>query len=191
MGLYEILTNRSAVWILKVLHDNEVHKKAYMIRSSDLAHASNPPKLPEDAISVLQSHNLISTEMINDERIFSITQKGAKFIETFDQLVSVMNHKVQMQIKQPAQQKVRVEYGLNAFEKKILESIMILQKKKKSQYLELGEVSHHMYKTKRTPPTVSKAVNSLHDLNLIEKKKSGEKFSVALTPSGLKVLGLQ
>lgn len=191
MGLYEVLTNRNAVWILKVLHDNEVHKKSYMIRSSDLAHSTNPPILPEDAISVLQSHNLISTEMINGERIFSITQKGAKFIESFDQLVSVMNHKASVPIHQPAQQKVRVEYGLNDFEKKIMETIMVLQKKKKSQYLELGDVSHHMYKTKRTPPTVSKAVNNLSDLNLVEKKKSGEKFSVALTPSGLKVLGLQ
>ena len=181
--LYDILKNRSAVWLLKVLHDNEVYQKSYSLSHSELLFRSTFDSIDDSDLFLLESHGLIGIEENDGEKSYSITQQGIRFIKALDQLKAVLEHK-----HVDVEKKVNIKYDLHDMEKKILLTMHQLSKGKKGSSIELTDVSKKLYRLKRVPPNVAKHADNLHKLNLIEKKKKGNKLSVALTMTGMRVL---
>ncbi len=183
MALYDILRNRTAVWLLKVLHDNEVYRKSYSLSAEDLAFRAMLNGLDQTDLMLLEGHGLIGVERHDGRASYTITHKGIKFVQTLDSLKNVLDNSHVAQEK-----KVNVKYDLHDMEKKILLVLHQLSKGKHGHSVELTDVSKKLYKSKRVPPNVAKHADNLSKLNLIDKRKKGEKMSVALTMTGMRVL---
>jgi len=174
--LYDILKNRAAVNILKQLSENEF-RKAYTTPASDF-------RGDEEAISLLSAEKLI----YNEDSLLSISEKGKKFIEVFDNLVSVFNEKASE--KKPS---IAIEYGLSEFEKKIIFLLFRIQR-------ETGEDVPLLFLTQELFPyedagrrklRVSRELSKLEQLNLIKKIKKERNVFAQITESGMKVVKRQ
>ncbi len=184
MALYDILKNRTAVWILKTLHDNEVFRKSYSLSEHELVFRATLEHLDRADVSLLESHGLIGVEHSDGMKSYSITQKGIKFVKTLDQLKHVLENTVEVS----PEKKVNIKYDLHDMEKKILLTLHQLSKGRQGHSVELTDVSKKLYKLKRVPPNVAKHADNLSKMNLIEKKRKDDKMSVALTVTGMRVL---
>ena len=115
MGLYELLTDRAAINVLKALYDHEVREKAsYSTKLSLIKQRVGVPvSLP--SLQRLVGLELITMDLVEGEHILSLTNKGKEFIEVFDQLVELF-----MPHAKEEQKGVRVKYELTSQEKRIL-----------------------------------------------------------------------
>ena len=191
MGLFDILKDRGSVNILKQLYNQEVVlKTGYTMKISDIQRKIQFQNMTDSA-DILAKNGLISLEIVEKEHIVSITEKGKHFIEVFDQLVDLFN--VSKISGKPEGKSVKIKYNLVEIEKKIMVMVYKITKET-GRGVDLKTLTseiypYHDYKTR--VGTVSRYVNKLSDLKLIDKAKDGRSSTMKLTNTGFKVMNEQ
>ncbi|MEM4336705.1 MAG: hypothetical protein QXG86_01750 [Candidatus Woesearchaeota archaeon] len=182
--LYDVLSNRACVNILKIIYDNESqNKNVYSIKKSEILKKIKNKKDIEDAIITLSYEMLILKEEVEGELHISITEKGKRFIEIFDQLVSLMKDEP---ITRPS---VEIKYDLTEIEKKILGTLYRMQVESAKE-ISLSDLSRELYPYddyEKKKSKVSSALTRLQSLNLIRKIKNNRTVYASVTDSGEKV----
>jgi len=187
MTLHPILKERKCINILKVLYDNEVLNKKYSMGLSLILKRLSISD-PSSALLLLAEKGLITTDEAEDEKILSITNKGKEFIEAFDHLVEVVEGKRQKP------KSVFVRYELTTQEKKILVLSYNISKEIGSDFISVKALvmemfPHHDYNSR--VGIVSKSINRLVDLNLIEKLQQNDVNYIKVTLKGIKTIDEQ
>ncbi len=177
--LYQLLTDAQAIRILKLLYDEEfVKKENYALNLSEIA--SRPGFNGNLMLSIgsLDVAGLIQVDSLKEDKVLSITPKGRKFIEIFDQLRAVLLQKKQEKKKE---KRIQVKYELSSSEKKLID--VLKRVGKDGDPVEISELTIAMYpekghKKKRT--SVLRFVSRLEKLNLVEKIERGDELLVKL-----------
>ncbi len=177
--LYDLLTSRPAINILKKLSDKDKDKK-YAIKIRELA---GDYKKAEEAVKLLSERGLVYVE----DGLLSISEKGKKFIDIFDQLVDLSSQK-----EKKRETNVEIRYDLSDFEKKTLFMLLRLQQET-NRPVSLTTLSRELfpyenYEQKKT--RVSRQLNKLEHLNLVRKIKKREVMA-EVTDTGTKVVKRQ
>lgn len=198
--LYEVLNNRIAINMLKLLYEQELaDKKVYAAKLSELQGLLVLVEKPQEAVDLLQKGELVTTDVITgiktemmgeetketpyEETLVSITSKGKEFIETFDQLIEVYTGETVRKRKS----NVKIGYDLTTQEKRLLLATHNLAKENKKKFVPLKKVVQTLfpkqpYKKKAT--TTNRAVTKLEQLNLMHKKKQKKVMVVKVTDKG-------
>src|SRR3989344_2602691 len=121
--LFDVLSNRACVNVLKLLWDSEVAKKSsYSVKKSEILQIIKNKEAVEDAIITLYYEMLILKEEVEGELHLSITEKGKRFIAVFDQLVALMKDE-----QMPQNPAVEIKYDLTDSEEKVLTTLYHMQ----------------------------------------------------------------
>lgn len=190
MALYELLTDRAGINILKIVYNHEVREKAsYSTKLSAIKQRlSLPITLP--SLQRLAGMELITMDVVEGEHILSITNKGKEFIEIFDQLVELLQP-ADKQEQTPGRMNVRVKYELTSQEKRILILAYKMSKESGMPFIPLKALvtelyPHTDYRTKMS--TVSRYVTKLEEIQLMERKKEDRITLVKVTDRGFKTI---
>ena len=189
MALHEILNNRPAVNILKLLYDQEVVlKQGYTLKLSEVQKKLSYASKPINSAQILSKNGLLSLEPVEQDYVLSITEKGKHFIEVFDQLIDLMNPSQAVKKKS-----VSINYNLTDLEKNILVMIYKIYKEtgKGIQLKILTEELYPYQDSSKKMNAVSRYVNKLAELKLVEKKKEGRAVLLKVTNTGFKVINEQ
>jgi len=178
--LFDILTNRLAVNILKGLSESE-KKKEY---STNIHEITGSRESIEIAVILLASEGLIYRE----DLLLSISEKGKRFIDAFDKLVAIMKN-------EPAELKesVEIKYDLTDFEKKVLFTLFRLYQET-GEDVSLASLTEELFPYEnldRRKLRISKELKKLEQLNLAKKVKKERNVFAEITESGLKVIKRQ
>ncbi len=182
--LYDILNNRTAVRILKLLDDNERLNKSYSLSLAQVMRNLGLFLKPKNAIMLLKAHGLLIVEEGDEYRI-GITEKGKEFIALVDELVFLMRNKAEKR-RQPFE----IRYDLTQSEKRILLVLSKMQQEigNKVQLKNLMQelYPHDNYLKKQS--SISKELSKLEALHLIEKTRQGRFAFLRATDSGIRVV---
>lgn len=178
--LYDILSNRLAVNILKRLSENE-KKKDYSTNINEIV--GNRQSI-ETALSLLASEGLVYRE----EQVVSISEKGKRFIDSFDALVAVYRN-------EPAEKRgsIEIKYELTDFEKKILFLLFKLFSES-DEDISLSSLTQELFPYENVDKRklrVSRAISRLEQLNLARKIKKERNVFSRITETGIKVVKRQ
>ena len=91
MRLYELLQDRAAINVLKALYDTEVEQRSYSINMAVLQQRFSAFGSIPAATQRLLSTGLVGADEVNGDVVVSITARGKRFIEIFDQLSAALN----------------------------------------------------------------------------------------------------
>jgi len=183
--LYDVLSSRACVNLLKILYDNEVlRKNSYSLKKSDILQSIRDKGAVDSAIITLAYEALILKEEAEGELHISITEKGKKFIALFDQLVVLM--KEEEVISAP---KVEIKYDLTDAEKRILLTLYQMQKEtgKEISLSDLARELHPYEDYEKKKTKISNILTRLQEMNLAEKTKKERVVYASVTQSGEKV----
>lgn len=191
MSLFEILSKRAGINILKMLYDNEIlEKKSYTLKLSEIKQKLNLSKKPSETLLLLQQAKLIELETTSDssDMVLSITKKGRNFMENFKALKASFEA---TGVEKPIAD-YKIEYALTDLEKRILVLCYKLQKEKGGVVL-LNYLTQEVYPLNADSKvgTVSRYVAKLEKLNLMQKIKQNNKLHVEVTNSGERVVKQQ
>lgn len=178
--LYDILINRPAVNILKHLSEKD-KKKKYTADAKDIARQYKGSK---DALKLLSEHGLVYAE----DDLISISEKGKKFIEIFDQLTGLFRQK-----EEKRETNVEIHYEISDFEKKLLFMLLRLQQENR-QPVSLTQISRELFPYEdyeRKKSRISRHINRLEQLNLVRKLKQQREVRMEITETGTKVVKRQ
>jgi len=212
MSLYNLLSSRPAVNMLKMLYDGEVVEKAsYSMNLSDIkknmraVSGNNMPlndnafnSAANSAVVILKHSELITADDIDDDIALSITNKGKEFIELFDQLIELSNPDADINRNNPKKH-IAVKYGLTQQEKKILALCYKMSKESGMEYISLKELASELFPRdyKKKLSIIARDINKLKELNLMARddeakgsKKTGAKkrTMVKVTDKGFKTI---
>lgn len=184
MALYHLLRDRKAINILKLLYDNEIIKKKF---SLNLSKACEKLAIDEAEASILNlvEYNLVTTDALGDDKVMSITNKGKEFIEAFDHMIEIIEG------KRAKPKSVHVRYELTIHEKKVLVLTHKISNEIGSEHVAVKALvmemyPHHAHNTRIG--IVSKNINRLEELNLIETTKQNETRYLRVTDKGEKTI---
>jgi CTP-dependent riboflavin kinase len=187
MSLHRLLTDRIAVRVLKTLYDEEIAKKSsYTLKLEEISKKLGLEHIPDNSVANLDDNKLINLEMVEDQPILSISQKGKHFIEIFDQLVELFN----AENLQP-KNNVSIKYELTNLEKRILVLTLKIGKEIGPENVSLKLLTmeifpHEVYEKKLS--TVSRYVKKLEELKLVERRKEGRLSYVKLTEKAFRII---
>ncbi len=191
MRLYDILSDRKAVCILKLLYDKEVvEKSAYSFNFSDIKKELGLTGKDEEPLANLDNAKLIGIDDVEGEKVLTITKKGKHFIEVFDQLVDLFKGEPALR----NEKQVSIKYELTEIEKKILLITYKISKESGAESIPLKTITtelfpHHTYQSKAG--TVSRYAKKLEEINLLCRKKEGNLSFLKITEFGIKALQKQ
>ena len=178
--LYDVLSNRLCVNILKQLSESE-RKKVY---STSINEVIGSRAGVEVAAILLVSEGLVYRE----EHLLSISEKGKRFIELFDMLVALMrNERIE------TKENVEIKYELTEFEKKVLFTLLRLHQETGGD-VSLSAITEELFpyeNAERRKLRISKELKKLEQLNLAKKIKKERNVFAELTESGFKVIKRQ
>ncbi|MBI5398765.1 hypothetical protein HZB03_04845 [Candidatus Woesearchaeota archaeon] len=186
--MYDILKERSAINILKVLYDHEfVQKAAHTISLAILcALLGVRANDMEKPLALLVRANMITKEYSGDANrtILSLRNKGKRFVEQFDILRDIFVD------KKEDQKFFQINYELTTFEKKLLALCYKMQLENATpvplRSLALEAYPHQ--EPSKTTGTVSRYITKLAGLNLVKKEQQSDGLFVEVTESGEKVV---
>ena len=180
---YEILKDRGAVRILKLLYDNEViSKKSYSLELSFINEALGPVQL--NSVNVLIKYGLIVSDDGENGKILSITEKGKQFITILDQIIFLLTKK---EVKKEAS--IAVTYDLTDTEEKILLVLSKMQKET-GDLVQLKSLTQEIGHYKKSI-SLSKPIARLEQIGLVYKIKKDKAVLLSVTESGEKVINRQ
>ena len=183
MRLHTILQDRTCINILKVMHINEyIEKKSHTMTYTQLRQVLGMAN-GIASLRNLACSGLIAKEAIHEELVLSMTAKGRKFIEHFDQLVDVYTGAHQ---DVPA---FKIQYELTETEKRIILCCYTIKTEHGGE-IPLSELAKQVYslkKPEKSKGTLSKNIKRLEELNLIKKEVRGKQAFLDTTPSGERV----
>jgi len=183
--LYDVLSSRACVNLLKILYDNEVlRKNSYSLKKSEILQSIRDKGAVDSAIITLAYEALILKEEAEGELHISITEKGKKFIALFDQLIALI--KEEEVISAP---KVEIKYDLTDAEKRILLTLYQMQKEtgKEISLSDLARELHPYEDYEKKKTKISNILTRLQEMNLAEKTKKERVVYASVTQSGEKV----
>ena len=178
--LYDILTNRLAVNILKGLSENE-KKKVYSANINELIGRREQVDV---AVVLLASEGLVYKE----EQLLSISEKGKRFIEAFDNIVAIFRNE-----PDEAKENVEIKYDLTEFEKKVLFTLFRVYQET-GEDVALSTLTQELFpyeNPEKRKLRISKELKKLEQLNLAKKIKKERNVFAEITDSGLKVIKRQ
>jgi len=183
MSLYDLLTDRGAVNVLKVLYVQEVEKSgSYTMKLAEVKSEVGFSFKTDESLSILSEIGLIVVDDGENDKLLSITEKGKEFIGIFDQLKEVFDG------KKKQESKIALKYELTPLERKILVFCLKIGKEVGSEYVSLKSLAEEVYPTKANNSTVSRYANKLCELNLLDKKKEGRNSYYKVTDKGKKTV---
>ncbi|MFQ5474749.1 MAG: hypothetical protein ACE5DM_02835 [Candidatus Nanoarchaeia archaeon] len=184
--LYDILSDRVSVNMLKILYDQEyVAKTAHTMPFFRLRNILRK-QLTLQQVLMVEAAGLITAEETDEMLIVSLNIKGKEFIEQMDRLREIID-------PQPKKKEFfKVEYDLSMIEKKILVMCSKLQDEQGGPVV-LENLTMELYPhgAINRKGVVTRYVNKLSGLNLLTKGQKGNSLSVELTSTGKKVIERQ
>ncbi|MBU0461698.1 MAG: hypothetical protein KJ574_03870, partial [Nanoarchaeota archaeon] len=140
MILYDILTDRTAVNMLKILYDQEhVAKTAHTMPFFRL-NALLDHKLSLQTVLRMEAGGLLTAEKVEDMFIISLNTKGKDFIEQLDKLKSI----IESQEKTKKEQSLKIEYDLSETDQKIL-VLCLKMEKEQGCPVSLESIANELY----------------------------------------------
>ncbi|MBI1969331.1 hypothetical protein HYS48_01440 [Candidatus Woesearchaeota archaeon] len=185
MALYDILKDREAVNMLKVLYDNEMGRKSYSMPLGKIL--QEPPfqgRVVGRSVELLERHDLIAMDL-GEQKNLCITERGKRFIQLIDGLREVLTEQ-QKPIKS-----VRIEYSLTQRERQLLTIIYQMGRELGEGYVGLRAITVELYPYEDYPrksSLVSQYVGKLEKLHLVEKKKIGRNIFITVTARGKEIV---
>ena len=184
--LHIVLADRTAINILKALHETEyLFRTSHFLKLSDIQSKLALGKKPFKSIELLESVNLIMLDKSDsDELILTLTNKGRIFFETFDNLHTVFLD----ELDRP--RPIKMEYDLKPLEKKILVICLKIQRESGASIPLLNlvqEVYPNDFPEKKRS-TILRNCSKLEKLNLIKKETFQQINYFSLTESGKRVV---
>jgi predicted transcriptional regulator len=187
--LFDILTDRPCINLLKALYDKELNNQnSYTIKLSEF---SSQTKLNPN-IAPLKEKELITADIVEGDQIVCITEKGKEFIRIFDQLIELVDG---TDIKVKDEKKgVKVKYDLTQIEKLILVMAYKITRETGMDFIALNSVAIELYPYedhKKKINLVSRYVGKLEEINLMERKREGRRSFLKVTEKGIKTINEQ
>ena len=163
----QVLTNRAAINILKMVYDHEVtHKNQYTLNLSTIQKILLLIDSPTSALMLLSAAELITTDAVQGDVVLSITHKGKEFIEAFDQLKEIYEGEEQQIVSAPA-----IRYNLTLQEKKALGALGKITSLSTTPAVSLKILARDLC---AKPSTLLRTLAKLEQLNLIKKESKQE-----------------
>lgn len=172
--LYEILSNRNCVNLLKRLSENDKNKQ-YSTKLTDI-----DVNDIYGTITVLKDHELVYLE----DGLISISEKGKAFVDLIDQLKDIIEKK-----EERRESNVEIHYDLTDIEKRTLLLVLKLQQET-GRPSSLASITREMFPYEhinRKKNNVSKQLKKLEELNLIERHKVNREAYFEMTFAGMKL----
>lgn len=184
MSLYDILSNRTAVRILKLLENNERINKSYSLSLAQVMHHLGLFLKPKNAIRLLKAHGLLIVEEGEEHRM-GITEKGKKFVALIDELIFLIQNKTEKRTMP-----FEIRYDLTPSEKRIL---LVLSKMQQEigNSVQLKNLMQELYPHNnylKKQSSISKELSKLEALHLVEKTRQGRFAFLRATDSGIRVV---
>ncbi|HIG95863.1 TPA: hypothetical protein HA249_03150 [Candidatus Woesearchaeota archaeon] len=210
--LHEILSNRIAVNILKLLYEQEMgekkgEKKTYVARLSQLQSLLVLVDPPLSAVDLLQKAELITTEILtgvqqaspeqdtlrqdapeqdtlpHQETLVSITTKGKEFIESIDHLIEIYTG----EMPQKNRKRFFISLELSRDEKRILLALCKLVQQGGVKQPTIKLLTQAVFPSQplaKKLGLVEHLVNKLEQLNMLHQKKDKKGSYLLVTPKG-------
>jgi predicted transcriptional regulator len=181
MSLFEVLRDRAAINILKVLYDNSQQSKSkHTMLFTDIV-KKIPFKVPTKAIFILTKHKLIQSDILEKEYIISLSSKGKEFIQILDELKEILVD------KKEKKHNAHINYSLTESEKRILVMIKRISNEIGPNNITLKNLTielfpHEVYEKKSR--LVTRYITKLQQLKLVERSRKGRESAIKLTESG-------
>ena len=169
----QVLTNRTAINLLKMVYDHEVtHKNQYTLNLSTIQKILLFVEPPTSALLLLSAAELITTDAVHGDVVLSITHKGKEFIEAFDQLKEIYEGEEQP-VSAPA-----IRYNLTLQEKKALGALGKITSLSTTPTVSINILARDL---RAKTSTLMRTLAKLEQLNLIKKesKQQPKKESTA------------
>lgn len=185
MRLYDILSDRMTVNMLRVLYDQEyVHKTAHTMQFYKLRALLGGLDL--DHVLKLEACGLLTAEKVEDSFVVSLNKNGKEFVEQLDKLRILVEDQKTVKAKK---EYFKVEYDLTSIEQKALVLCHKMQSENGGGVL-LDNLVHEIYpgSSLGRKSVVSRYMNKLARLNLVSKVAKDKNVFFELTSSGAKVL---
>ncbi|HII71803.1 TPA: hypothetical protein HA265_03545 [Candidatus Woesearchaeota archaeon] len=183
MSLYTLLKDRASINILKILYDNESSNKSYTMDYSELRRCLSTPESPL-TINNLEHAGLVTVEANgSSSKVLAITKKGKMFIDRFDRLKLVLDG------KKTEEKAYKIKYDLTEDEQAVLSKVDELTKG--GHPITLTVLEKNLFPRNRAGPkrgVMTRHMNRLVQLNLLEKIKKSNKFYYDITKSGERVV---
>ncbi len=190
MGLYQFLSDRDAVTLLKFLYQKEVVEKTSYAYKLSAVRNETGRRLREYTLRTLSKDELITTDEAEGQTYLSITAKGKEIIEIFDSLVEVYRGTG----PQASHSGVHVHYELTNQEKRVLLIATKIAKGNNLSHVSLKALTQELYphdQPSRRISLVSRHVNKLAELNLVHKKRQDNKTTITVTDKGYNAIKKQ
>lgn len=200
--LHEILSNRIAVNILKLLYEQEMSdKKTYVAKLSQLQSLLVLVDPPFVAVELLRKAELITTETITgvqqvypeqqaipstssyQDTILSITTKGKEFIESLDHLIEVYTG----EMPQKNRKRFFISLELSRDEKRLLLALCKLVRQGGVNRPTMKLLTQAVFPSQPVAKKlglVERLVNKLEQLNMLHQKKDKKGAYLLVTPKG-------
>ncbi len=183
MRIYDLLTDKGAINILKLLYVQEVEKQGSFTMKLSQIKAELPFSFEsKESLFKLVETRLIVLDEVPEDKLLSITEKGKEFIGIFDQLKDVFEEKKRQESR------ISLKYELTPLERRILVICLKVSKEVGSKYVSLKSLSEEVYPKNANSSAVSRYANRLCELNLLEKKKEGRNSYYRVTEQGKKTV---
>lgn len=185
----DILEDRVAVNILKLIHDREVvDKHSYFTSLDDIRRNIVLRANFKKSLELLSHAGLVDMDMAQGTTIVCITEKGKVFINHFDQLIALVRSGPK---DISAEKHFRIEYDLSPVEKRMLVICYKMQNENGALPISLGSLAQELYpygspESKRS--SISRSISRLAGLNLCEKIRQGRTVAMRLTESGMNLI---
>ncbi|MDO8643056.1 MAG: hypothetical protein Q7R76_05775 [Candidatus Woesearchaeota archaeon] len=186
----QVLLNRVAINILKIVYDHEVtNKNQYSLNLSVIQRLLLLVDAPTNALMVLANAELITTDAVHRDIVLSITHKGKEFIEAFDQLKEIYEGDARSVPTVPA-----IRYNLTVQEKKMLAALSKISSLSAASTVSFKTLAREL-RLEKKPSSVMRTLTKLEQLNLIKKElikpkkqKGKRQLFVALTDKGTRTV---
>lgn len=185
VSLYELLQDRAAVNMLKVLYDND-GQRAYATKLGHIQQRLGMPALPVSAQRLLTA-GLANADAVGHDAVFSITEKGKHFIEIFDQLIAVTNG----QRIGKKHNGMSIRYALTQLEKQMLVAVEKICAGSGKSRISVHAVSRELYPSEEPKEKVAallRYAQQLTELGLLRHEQIGKNTLLGLTEQGSRII---
>lgn len=184
MRLYELLQDRAAINVLKTLYDREVEQRSYSTNMATLQQRFSGFGSIPAATQRLLSAGLVGADEVNGDAVVSITAKGKRFIEIFDQLSAALNGR-----PKPSNG-MALRYELIPLEQQVLATAaQLLEQRGKPP--SLHAIARSLFPQEipaKQIPGVKRCVMQLEKLGLAQTDQVGRNVFLRVTENGRKVV---
>ena len=185
MRLYDILVDRIAVNMLKILYDQEYVSKTAHTMPFFRLNALLDGRLTLDIVLKIESAGLIAAEKVEEMFIISLNQKGKEFIEQLD----VLRRLVEAPAENKKAKAFKIEYDLAPVDQRLLVLCYKMQHEVGGS-VSLEALASEMYPKNSAAKkcVVSRYLNKLIKMNLLKKDVVSKEAMFSVSSSGERVI---